>query len=311
MKKLLIDNSCCNPDSTDPNQGPKDCLDSWKLQKADVDNAYAKIAAKAAQAEERYKNAYAWEMKLKTWLDNIKTTDEKGNKVLTELQIFLAQFAVICPNAKCTVDALAILLCQTKGVFDCLYTLKTSLLDKLKEDFDCLNNLSGEGKRDVLECIIEFEAKLKAACELQDSILKKLVETYKCANLLYVQICGVIEKEGNYQDLADGLHQQIEDLLAYFDGTATSSAASDDDVYTPDESMFPCDENETKPLPKFPLNTNPYYTDLSADYTTAVTKSGELKTAWDTCRKERDLLLAQKTSLAEAIVAAEAAENGK
>ncbi len=223
MKKLLTDNSCCNPD-IEQGQGAKDCLDSWKLQKADVDNAYAKIAAKAAQAEERYKNASAWESKLKTWLDSIKTADEKGNKVLTELQIFLAQFAVICPNAKCTVEALEILLCQTKGAFDCLYTLKTSLLDKLKESIECLNDLSGDAKKDVQECIAEFEAKLKAACDLQDSILKKLVDTYKCANLLYVQICGIIKEDGYYDYLADGLHQQLEDLLAYFNGTASGPA---------------------------------------------------------------------------------------
>ena len=310
MKKLLTDPSCCNPND-DQTQGPKDCLDSWKLQKADVDNAYAKIAAKAAQAEERYKNANAWESKLKTWLDGIKSADEKGNKVLTELEIFLAQFEVICTNAKCTVEALQILLCQTKGLFDSLYTLKTSLLDKLKLSIECLKDLSVDGKNDIMECIAEFEAKLKSACDLQDSILKKLVEAYKCANLLYIEICGIIEKEGYYDDLADGLHQQVEDLLAYFNGTASGPAAPDDDNIQPDESLFPCDENEVKPVPKFPLNTNTYYTDLTTDYATAVTKSGELKTAWDASRKDRDLLFAQKTSVAEAIAAAEAAESGK
>ncbi len=310
MKKLLTDNSCCNR-ADDPNQAPKDCLDSWKLQKASVDNEYAKVAAKAAQAEERYKNALAWELKLKAWLDNIKTADENGNKVLTELQIFLAQFEVICPNAKCTVEALEILLCQTKAVFDCLYLLKTSLLDKLKDSVECLDKLGGQQKKDIQDCIAEFEGKLKAACELQDSILKKLVEAYKCANLLYIQICGIIKDEGYYDDLADGLKQQIEGLLAYFNGTASAPEASADPDCPPGESQFPCDENEAKPLPKFPLNTNTYYTGLEQDYSTATTKSGELKTAWETCRKERDLLLAQKTSLAEAIAAAEAAESGK
>ncbi|MBK6931909.1 MAG: hypothetical protein IPH12_14010 [Saprospirales bacterium] len=309
MAKLLKDNSCCSASGNGTPTPGGDCIDDWKEKLKEVTNEYNLISAQTDRAEEVYRLAAAWEAKLNTWFANINAANEKALTVVEELGIFIAQVDILCRNSECTAEALELLLCQVKSLFDLFYTYPNQtpsglkdLVVELKEQIDCLKDLSPTAKEEMLKCIADYEAKLAAVCGLQDAVLKKVVEALKCANLLHTSICSEC-----------GLKKYLEDLQTEFAGTPDSDErhAGCPPEESADTTPFPCDETAAKPEPVFPISESDYYKDTATQKDQAITKTQELKEAWLICRKNRDKILARKASLEEAIKAAESAESGK
>ena len=312
MRKFIVKDDCCS-DNGNGDNGSKDCLDKWKEEHKEVCNQYDITSAETSKHKEAYDNSLSWETKLKNWCELIEEADEKAKDVVLHLDFLLEQLSSVCQKCDCTVDILEKLACLVKIIFDCLYTYEDSnkgLKDKiadLKEAIECLKKLEEKDKEEILACIDDFEAQIKAICDTQEEVLTKLLETLKCATLL----CKYIGGEGGLKDKLEGIRDD-------FNGTVTTPE-DDEDCDPEDEengTKYPCDDKAAKPIPEFPIITdeenekgNPYYEKVKADFAIAEEKTKALKEQWIESKKISDKELARKNSLSEAIAAAEAAKN--
>ncbi len=305
MIKLLRNNACCTDPTSGGTQG-SDCVDSWKNELKTVANEYNNVSAEADRSEDNYKNAFAWKEKLKTWLANLDKANQSALDISTEVTIFIEQVNNTCFNTECTAKAVYALLCEIKSIFDSFYTYsnQTGLKDQvaeLRKNVDCLKDLDPAIKTEILACIDDYDAKNKAVCALQNDLLKKLVDMYKCINLLYASVCE-----------EDGLSSNLNALKEEFPTELVKQDPNQPPVSTGTGlDIFPCDIGATKPKPQMPIGQSDFYKQVSADFDSAVMITDQLKVAWDAKRIERDKLLARKNSLMDAIKAAEAAETGK
>ena len=310
MTTFMINRACCDSGTGNDNP-PKDCLDKWKQDLVQVGNQYNEIVAETNSYYDAYTNSVTWETKLKRWQDLVETTDGKAGNVVNTLQFFMDQIDILCENSKCTVEALEKITCLVKKIFDAFYTYgedKLGLKDKIiafKKEVECAN-AGDEDKTEVLKCIEAYEAKVMLVCELQTAILQKLLETLKCA----------VQLDSFFCDEDNGLKKKIMMIIVDFEHglpeeeKCGSGHQGDGNINATPE--FPCDPKKVKPKPKFRIGEdNTYYVALEEAYETALEKTKSLKEKWMKSKKKSDKKLSHKTSLTEAIRAAEAAENGK
>ncbi len=308
-------NKCCT-DGGNGDQDPKDCLEKWEVQLKEVCNTYTIEAAETNKLQTAYENSLVWKTKLKNWCDLIETTDEKVKAVVTELDFLLEQIKTVCTKSKCTYQVLEKLTCLVKTIFDGLFTyssdaegLKTKII-KLKELIKCLKDVDSKDQADVIACIEAYEAKIKVVCDMQDAVLTKLLETLKCATLLWAYICS-----------ETGLENKLDGMMTVLTG---ENGEEEEDCGPEDEEpegdpKYPCDDKKAKPLPVFPIKNettggsgtpsgNDYYVKIKEEYKVAQDKTKALKEDWAESKKISDKTLSQKSSLTEAIKAAKAAK---
>ncbi len=320
MTKFMIDNACCYNGGGNDDPGGQDCLDKWKEQLEDVCNRYTELSAETFQHEEEYTNSLAWETKLKNWSEIIKKTDEKAKVIVKELGFFIEQAKDVCNNSKCTTEALEKLNCLVKSIFDCFYTYLESgdpgLKDRIiefKKTIDCLNSISDEDKAEVIKCIDAYEQKIILVCEMQDAILTKLLETLKCAYLLSASICGDQGLEGKLEGILDDFKGMEDEDCEHEDHHIDDNdQVSRKKPYDQDQNYtYPCNDKLAKPKPKFPIDKSRYYVQLENGVGVAKDKTEHYENIWVKSKMKSDKLLSRKTSLTEAIKAAEAAESAK
>ncbi|MBQ4818586.1 hypothetical protein [Aquimarina sp. MMG016] len=324
MIDFLRDNACCyDSDSSDPET--RDCLDLWKEQLEQVSIECTKKSATTAKDEEEYQNSLGWQNRLKNWEEIIKDTDEKADIIVNELKFFLDQTTIVCNNSEVATEELGKLFGLVKCIFDCFFTYennKPGLKDKIsdfKKAVECLKNTSDEDKAEVIACIEDYEQKIILVCDMLDAVLTKLMETFKCANLLCKSICG----DGGLEDKIEGLQSifkegnDMDDCGDDHDGHNGNGDDDDDDDKAKKRKKkprhdhhysYPCDDTVVKPMPVFPISESDYYKNIESDLARAVHKTIELKDDWVSSKEQSDRCLSQKTSLIEAISAAEAAE---
>lgn len=301
MIKFLNDDTCCEDDQGNGGNGDKNCLTKWEEQFTDACNDYSEKSAESDKAKEKYDNSYNWRDKLDKWFVLIEKSNEKADNIVIELEFFHGQVMEVCEKAECTSKALEKLLCQVKSIFDCLYTyeetkkgLKALIADLIKA-IDCLKDVNDTDKETAINCVKVYEEKIKMVCELQDDLLCKLIDSLKCANLLYAYICD-----------EEGLSFKLKKVLDEFNGIIVEEASCSSDK--DDSEQYPCDAKAKKPQPTMPIDCGDYFKDTKKALTIAVTKTDEFKVDWVKLKKESDKALSRKNSLAEALKAAKAAE---
>lgn len=313
MAKFLKNNDCCTKEPGNGDSDNKDCLDKWKEQLKEVCNEFSIKSAVTQESKAAYENSQSWEAKLKNWKILIEETDVKTKEIIRVLDFFLAQIKTVCKNAECTNKTLELLLCLVKSIYDCFVTydkdnkgLKEEIED-LKKLLNCLTNVKDDVKKEVLKCIEAYEDKIKMVCETQDATLNKLLETLKCAQLLFAAIC----KE-------NGLKYKIEEMEKVFKGEIESSGESTNEGTEvseghcdPADENYPCTDKDIGCEGLFPIDQNPYTTKISIDYDTADIRTKELEALWIDNRKVSAGLSSKKGSLKEAIEASGNAKSGK
>ena len=327
MKGLIVDkenNKCCDKNHENDKE-PKDCIGKWENELKKICNNYNIESSITNKNKEAYENATAWETKLKNWCDLIETTDEKVKAVITELDFLLKQVGTVCEKSECTVNVLKKLTCLVKTIFDCFYTydgddqegLKKKII-QFKELINCLKDVEDKEKGEVIACIEAYEEKISAICEMKQDVLTKLLETLKCANLLWKNICddyGLGDKLKSMKDRLDGKVTETSD---------NSEENCDDHTEEGEDTTSlkpPCDVKVAKPEPEFPikdststpsnLKGNTYYKKIKSEYNKAENQTKTLKEKWITSKKISDKTLSQKNSMTDAIKTAKALDKGK
>lgn len=311
MTTFMRNRACCENGSTDTNP-PKDCLDKWKLEKREVCNEYDEILALTNRYNDIYTNSNFWEAKVKGWQELVETTDKKAGEVVDSLSFLHDQLKVLCQQSDRAVSGMEKITCLVKRIFDAFYTYdeeEKGLKDKIiafKKEVECTKP-GDEEKAEVIKCIEAYEAKIILVCELQNNILKKLVETLKY----------IVQLDSFFCDESSGLKIKIVTLIDDFEqGLSEEHQCGSSGNRRQEESAkssdFPCNPDEVKPKPKFRIGRdNTYYHELKEAYQAAVVKTKASKAKWMEYKTKSDKKLSQKASLTEAIRAAEVAESGK
>ncbi len=313
MAKFLNNNDCCTKKPGNGDSEDKDCLEKWEEQLKVVCNEFSIKSAVTQESKAAYENSQAWEAKLENWKKIIEESDKKAKEIIRVLGFFLAQIKTVCKNAECTNMTLELLFCLVKSIYDCFVTynednkgLKEQIED-LKKLLKCLTNVQNDVKAEVLKCIEAYEEKIIVVCETQDATLNKLLETLKCAQLLFAAICT-----------KNGIKYKIEVMEKVFNGTFESSEESSEKGTElveghcdPADENYPCTDKDIGCEGLFPIDQNPYTTKISEDYAAADVRTKELEDLWIYNKKVSDQILSRKNSLKEAIDATKAAKSGK
>jgi len=352
-KILFLTKGCEDcPPSIETGSGERDdCISLWKegLKKAEIDlNTKAAIAT---QKEEAYTNAYAWEVKLKTYVDNLNLANEKYKKVQSEVSVFITQLeSIVCKNTDYTTEAFKILLCQAKAIFMDVYRQvsiqgpvinpptgtkqepvaedeKLYLIQLLKTQIECHKNLTEKDKQELLTCVGNYADKMMAIYALQEVTLKKLLETFKAALAVQNHIC--FKDSGLKQNLTElqnrfkfKIPAKTELIVPKQEKAQTEIPSREVDAGgiakdTPDDSgeASPCGNDITNPdwsiFPIDGVDGSDYYKVTTQQYQTAQTRSKVLFEEWNSARELSNEALARKVGLSEALKAAQAAEEGK
>ncbi|MEZ5039247.1 MAG: hypothetical protein R2828_05130 [Saprospiraceae bacterium] len=314
----------CDPSSTDGTgaSGEKDCIDKWKEDLESITNEYTLASARAVKAEGLYANGNEWKNKLKAWLDRAEKASDEVAKINTELSIFETTVETTVLNTGKTVDAIKLLLCIVKEVFDGVHELlrksppnpEKGLIQTLIFQIDCLTNIDERDKSAMISCITAYENQVKAVFELQKTIIELLLEILNLANLLHQKVGS---PSSGLKDILHDLSNRIQG------GTADDGYIIDwETVISPPPPgtlpdpvpPSPCELTILAPPDDdklFPIFNNSYYKLLEKQSLKAEDTASYFKEQMEEERKKRDKALAKRTSLLEAIKASEAAEMAK
>lgn len=337
---------CCKDTANNTTADTEDCIEVWKEKLKSATNEYTEQAALAEKGSGMYTEAYAWEMKLKKWWEDVKSADEYAREIINELNVFIASLSTINTNSDSTMEAAKALLGRAKEIFDAVHRLlqqsqnNTSnsegdgSIQTLKTAVECYPRLDEQQKREILERVKAYEDKVKAVYELQKSALEKMLEFL---DVLY-QLDTALGEDAGQEGSADkeqqssqaagvapkvtGLAYQLKNLRERLGQESTheqkireicSSNRNEDEPEPP-----PCNEVSKKgedilqpQPPLFPISGAKYYGDIEKLYETAQKTSTTYRKERDKERSKRDKALALKTSYSEAVKAAEAAEAAK
>ena len=286
------------------------CLEDWKADLDVATNALKIAEADALKAQTTYDNAAQWEAKLRDWQDNLAQTAALTETLESELNIFKTQIGLVSKSTDSIVDAINILYCEVKKVFDGANSVESlsNVVRGMQETVYCLGNPTNLNKNGgFLKKLTELEAKIKAVEDIREDVLKKLIALVQSVNSMETAIC----------DDSDGLQGIITTLYCEFHGGDTSDEAAEDlatlrmprncGCLGSDEGEHSCD-SELSPTISFPLKDDDFVKSMTAKHTTAETEKKAASETYNTSRRNRDRLLAKKNGLEKAIAAATAAK---
>jgi hypothetical protein len=323
---------CCKEEEPPQDGEPHDCRDTWEENYKKAVNALKIASAKAGEATLAFGNASTWESKLKKWIEDAETAHVGALKVFSDLNHFLTVVGRMEENAARTTRAIQAILCLVKEIFDAMQKLlriSTSsddpkgALQALKLFIECNKDLDEKQKQGALGCLKSYEGLMRDIHALQASILNKLLEILKSADVLAAMM-GTPDAEAK---MNVGLKWQLEDLRKRIIGETTAKAK----VHTcgchgtpqnQTEAGPPCGKEIAEPAERLlpiramtvdnqELPDSAYYSGLKELYDAAGTTSKSYETRMNEAKTESDKAMARKESLGLAIKAAEAAETAK
>lgn len=330
-KEAEMDKGGCCAEGDNPPDGPQQgCVESWEDKKKDAANQLEIASALAEQAKQEFESAIQWESNLRVWLDDAGKAHEKVQLVSDLLQGFRAVTNRLEGNTAKAAVAIRALICQVKRTFDSIRHVLDGDVGELQllRDYidDDLKDLDEKKKFEARKCTESYETQMLAVHGLQASLLTKLLEILRSADQLVAAI-----------DNKRGLTWQIKDLEDRFAGDTTTNARTakcgcHGGAPTPPAAppSPPCGKEISKPSAVlFPIKViekptsatqqqqtmkpqvSAYYAELEKWYEVAVATSEANRGRLRQEKQKKDAALARKSSLEEAIKAAEAAAKAK
>lgn len=286
------------------------CLEDWKADLDVATNALKIAEADALRAQTTFDNASQWEAKLRDWQSSLAQTAALTETLETELFIFKTQIGLVSKSTDSIVDAINILYCEVKKVFDGANSVESlsNVVRGMQETVYCLGNPTNLNKNGgFLKKLTELEGKIKTVEDIREDVLKKLIALVQSVNLMETAIC----------DESDGLQGIVTTMYCEFSGGDTSDEASEDlatlrmprncGCLGSDEAEHSCD-SELSPTISFPLKDDDFVVKITAKHATSVAEKDTASETYNKSRQKRDRLLAKKNGLEKAIAAATAAK---
>lgn len=280
------------------------CLKIWEQELEVAVNKLTEAEAATNLAKKVCDNTAAWKNKIEGYWNSIKETHHISKDIKEELLLFDNHIERICVNVKCTMDAMELLLCDVSHVFEHSDELKAQIDDLLNRIKSLGDPSINEKTSSVVKCLTELSAKLDEVVKIRTETLSKTVDALLFSTLIYENICND----------SNGLKAVINDMLITFGGEGEMACKT-----TPEEEKLPdnsgdivfCSDKICPSEALFPLDNDPYYEATANQFTKAEKMYNESKENYDTQRKNRDNWLSKKTSLEDALQAANEAKSCK
>jgi hypothetical protein len=245
---------CCTPPEGSGTPADCDCcFDTWTKELRVTSNQFKHWDAKVNKLTQICTFESAWKDKLKSWLDDLTTADDKSNDVARQIVLFINQLNKICVVTTESIKAINILFFLVKD----LYTR----VDRLKADYDelinCINNAGkshpelGAGSA-ILICLTEYGKKLQAVIDTRNNMIQSVAAAIEIAHKLQEYLC-IDERHADYS---------LIDILKYWKEIFNGDKA---------HNHGPCPFD---PLLTFPIKSSDYFNTISsrlADVTNRLT----------------------------------------
>lgn len=283
--------ACCYDAPTDEPPGSDCCYDVWKTQLDAVNRNFKEADEKARRLQRQLDSGIFFRDKYKGWFEDLLQANDLATYICQHMQVFAHQVDNICCTTQNGVQAIDLLFCMVRDFY--------IRVDKLKEEYDsliscikCLNRPELNGG--IIDCLAEYSKKLDAVIATRDNLVALLVEAIKIAYELNAAICS------RY-----GLQRIILEWEHTFNcGYSTDDEAQYKGKHRP-HNEHDCRLHETcelVPMLTFPLENDPYFTDLQGQKQFWDNKIKELMTELTEANKEKEILLTNKANLEKAIL---------
>jgi hypothetical protein len=203
---------CCRPDPNDPQPCCDCCYDTWTNELKEVNLEYSQVSEQAKQLAEKYKLITEQRDKLKTWLDDLEKADQLVIAVCDQFQVMSSQTEKICINSKKTVEAVGILFCMIRDLFEQVDVLLT-IYNQIDNCIKCLNSEYLPEGSGIRKCLSDYLIKLQAVIKTKAELIKAIMKAVKDVNVLHEGICsdyGLVAVLDEWLDILNCLEEEKE-----------------------------------------------------------------------------------------------------
>lgn len=296
----------CTGEGDSGSGGDNDCLSKWKDKKEEANSKLEIANAAVSKATKKVENIMHWEAKLKVYWESIEKTDEIANKVAREIYILKCYVESFCTNAECMVEALEILYCETRTIYDPCVNEMVILIDRINKCLVCITDPAFDRSQGITKAIDAYAAKLKELADLQKDALTKIVKALECANIIFYTICDTTDKKQDFK--CDSLEKEIEALLINFGNCQECS--DDDEGISCDPLICTSMCKNLEPIPVMPLCKDPYFKETQSEYEQAKKDREEAKNELDKAKEEQQAAFMYFSGVSKAIEASNKAKAG-
>ena len=273
-----------NPVNVPLPQENNGCIKSWEEDLKKTTNKLKRVSAEKNRYSDKFTNAANWEDKLKRYWDGILVTEELAKKVASEIDLFKDHTAKVCDNTDCTVDAVKILFCYVRDLFQCTDELNEYIAVLLTE-IKCLDPSLNAKSSIIIGCLKSISDKLNEAILKQQEVLKKMIQILQYTFLLHESICSP----------HCSLKWQLGKLSELFPKTNGNWDDRDD-----------CQVNEScnasiEPRPELPIGKDVFYNLTKNQHGQSVLEKDRIRKELDEWRLACEALLSCQASLKEAL----------
>lgn len=180
---------CCTKDPGDPGGGCDCCYNSWTDELKNVTQDYNQVSEQASQLTEHYKFITTERDKVKVWLDDLIKADQLAKALCLQFQIMASQTEKICINSKKTVEAIEILFCMIRD----LYEQVDAIIILYNEIDACIKAINSEQlppDSGIRKCLKLYIDKVEAVIKTRYDLLKAIMAVVAQALSLHEGICS-------------------------------------------------------------------------------------------------------------------------
>ena len=286
------DIECCTKDPSETPPGCDCCYDTWKEELIVVKRNYNKANEEAIQANERYKFIVWQRDKFKAWLDDLIKTHQLSQDICNQFEVTISQTEKICTNSDKTVDAIEILFCMVRDLYEQVDLILT-IYNQIDACIKCINSEELPENSGIRKCLKIYWEKLDAVIKTRNEVIKALMKAIRDANVLHESICsdfGLIAVITEWEDILNCKEQ--------CNGGQPPEDPCKEQVKDHTQAVVEC---ALIPVLTFPICNDSYYAWVKKHYEDDVKAANDLATELVAANKKKEALAACQNSLIAAL----------
>jgi hypothetical protein len=296
---------CCPeppPMHPEPPCNPDCCYDVWNWELKDVNIKLKDIACELADAQKHLTVVTTRYTRLKTWHDDLTSTNELSLKICRQLKLIEGQLESICKNTCFTVKAVEVLYCMIREFYytvDCLQEKYDRLMNCIK----CLNNPALTTTQGIGKVLSDYGAALAIVVQTRTVLIPLIMSIVDGSLRLHDQLCDDCGYQLVIKECLESLHCGIpcgkEDEHP---GSHHQPVLLPGPITPPIQPPGPGPEEFCLvPILHFPICNDPYYREIAVLYELEKKELDQITEEVNELTKEQVALTAIQQSLTKAL----------
>ena len=286
---------CCTKDPNDPGGGCDCCSNSWTDELQKVTHDYNQVNEQSVQYTEHYKFITAERDKIKIWLDDLVKADQLAKALCSQFEVMESQTEKICINTEKTVQAIEIIFCMIRDLYEQVDAIVT-----IYNDIDtCIRTLNSDelpADSGIRKCLKMYMDKVDAVIKTRTDLIKAIMACIEQALSLHEGLCS----DFGLEKILEQWHTLLncDEKCIDNSGTPPTQPSCKETIPPPDPSTGDCN---LLPILTLPICNDAHYLWVSDKYKTDVKDADDLAQQLVEVNKKKESLSACKTSLETAI----------